>query len=664
MRLTVSSACLVLLAAPVFGQVATRKEPVYYSGADRSPAARPQPPAARFRLRPAREVRLEPLNATERAALGRSGRKVIAGVHRPLDAALLGTGAWDATPAGAPVWRMAVRSPGATGLRVEFGNFDVGAGQVWLHDGDQVVGPYTGRGTFDNGQFWSASIFSESATVEYEPDGDHPAGSAPPFELRAVSHQTEPGTPPLEVLGSVPEAGPKDAADVCHLNPNCYSEWKDGMRMVAQLSFEKDGVRELCSGVLVSTRDNSLKPYLLTAAHCISDEASARSLEVYWTYQKSTCNQAAFPERKDSTRSTAGANLIGHSAIDDGDYSLLLLKDIPSGVWFAGWDMSDPAVGSDLTGIHHPSGSYKRISFADRVADAPANVDGSILPADKFLTVHWDKGRVEPGSSGSPLFSSPGVVVGTLTWGQVSNYGVCVIEPSFAGYGRFSYAYNHLKDYFENLPAALVRPDNANLTFAALNGVASPARRTVRLQTTTAGDVLYKLRADAPWIRLSNITGKASASAPSSVDISIDPSKFDRADRFVSTVTILSGSAEPQFINVIADVAVDRSNVVATVSPNPVLAQNASPRWSFKIRLEEKAGIATRVTSVTLNGLDYSSSLTDWFGDTRLAGKGSLEAQLSSDYSFAPGPQYLEFRGTDEISGRPWYVPVTVTLVQ
>ena len=46
-------------------------------------------------------------------------------------------------------------------MRVEFLNFSAGTGNVWLHDGDQVAGPYTGRGIYDDRHFWSAAIFSD-----------------------------------------------------------------------------------------------------------------------------------------------------------------------------------------------------------------------------------------------------------------------------------------------------------------------------------------------------------------------------------------------------------------------------------------------------------------------------------------------------------------------
>jgi hypothetical protein len=48
---------------------------------------------------------------------------------------------------------------------------------------------------------------------------------------------------------------------------------------------------------------------------------------------------------------------------------------VPSGVVYAGWDPSEPPFGAPLTGIHHPMGSYKRISFGHRVGDAFVVID-------------------------------------------------------------------------------------------------------------------------------------------------------------------------------------------------------------------------------------------------------------------------------------------------
>ncbi len=83
-------------------------------------------------------------------------------------------------------WRQALRSPGAVGLRVHFTGFSVGGGRVWLHDGrrfkPQIAGPYTKRGIFGDGDFWSDVLYGEIVVIEYEPEG---AGS---FQIPVISH--------------------------------------------------------------------------------------------------------------------------------------------------------------------------------------------------------------------------------------------------------------------------------------------------------------------------------------------------------------------------------------------------------------------------------------------------------------------------------------------
>jgi hypothetical protein len=607
--------------------------------------ATPRPPGQRLGLLPPREFSLSPLNAGERARLTRPERRLLAGVHRavPVEAR---AGAWQDVGA-TRLWRSALRSPGSSALRLEISGFDAGEGQLWVRAGDQTAGPYTARGPWGDGHFWTATLPGESLVVEYEPAPGAERSEAQPFEILALSHQT------LDLVSPAPAATTKDPADICHLDPNCYPEWQDSMKMVAQITFEEKGEHYVCSGALVNTRDRSRKPYFLTAGHCINNEASARSVEVYWTYQTPKCGSAPPASRTDSLRSQSGANLIAWSTIGQGDYSLLLLKDAPSGVLFADWDMSDPPLRSTLTAIHHPAGSYKRISFGTRTADTTVSVEGSLAPGDKYMEVVWDKGRVEHGSSGSPLFSGPGVIVGYCSYGLFSDeVGVCSIDPAYAGFGRFSLVYNSLKDFMENLPAAQVNGEPGELRFAVANGVA-PARQGARLVTKSTGEVGFKLRADAPWIVLPKVVGALSAASPAAVEIGVDPRWFDQPGRYQSTVAIFSGSADPQYINVFAEVRVDRSSVVATATPG-------AEKYTFKLKLEEKNGLATKVTAVKLDGHDFSASLADWFGTTLIPAKSALQADLRTDFAYSSGEHLFEFWGVDEATGRRWYTTATI----
>ena len=354
-----------------------------------------------------------------------------------------------------------------------------------------------------------------------------------------------------------------------------------------------------------------------------------------------------------------GAHLIASGGAAEGDFSLVLLTDVPAGTTFAGWDITDPPLSTALTGIHHPSGSWKRISFGERVGDATNDVGGVSAPGNLYLQVQWDKGRVEHGSSGSPLFSAPGVVAGSASYAELLSDGTaCTVNPSVSGYSRFSNTYAHVHDYLENLPADLVTPAKAALSFTIANH-AAPAAQTVQLVTQSTGQVVYKLRADASWIKLSGITGSLSAKTPAAVAVSVDTAQLAQPGQYSSTVAIFSGAAPPQFLRVTAAVRVDQSNVLASITPDTV-AQGGG-QWSFQIRLAETTGASTRVTALKFDGADYSSKIAGWFGTDRIAASGAIVAPLHGAGVFPHGDQYFEFWGVDDASGQPWYRVATVT---
>jgi hypothetical protein len=644
---------LLALGLTADAQQVLRKEPFQYAGTDRASRVEARPPGIRLGLRHPREFALAPLSESEVARLtGPASRLKKTGIQRALAPHSIATGNWETTPEGTRVWRMAIHSRGARGLRVEFADFSVGAGRVWVHDGTNSVGPYTGRGIFDDGRFLSGSVLSSSAIIEYEPAADAGTELEPPFSIRSIIHQVQ---SPLDAT-----VGKKDPADYCELDANCYSEWKPMMSAVGQISFVEEGVEALCSGSLLATRDNSLKPYFLTAGHCIHDEAAARTVQAYWTYQTSACGATPPTSRDASAKSTLGAHLIASARMGGGDFSVILLQDVPAGVTFSGWDPGDPGLGADVVGVHHPHGSWKRISFGTRTPDAAVEVEeGGTAPANLFYQVAYATGRIEQGSSGSPLFSSPGVIVGSASYAEILSDGtVCTINPQGAGYSRFSVIYPAVKDYLENLPSSVVLPSKSSMSFTIKNHLA-PAAQTMLFTTQAANPVNYKLRADAAWIQAASITGAVSSKTPASVAISVDQTILLIPGTYTSTVTVLSGAAAPQYVTVTAVVAEDDSNVVAAITPNPVV-QNGS-QWSFQIKLSETAGVATHITAVKFNGTDYTSSMGSWFGTTQIPASGTIVAPLTGTGLFPAGDQYFEFWGVDDASGQAWYRTAVVT---
>ncbi len=672
------SASLWLLLAcgtALFSQERPRKDPAVFAGPGAAQIElRALPPSRANVLRKPGSVMLGGLSAVERSRLGAVGSKRRIGVHRELPEDSLDRGAWTLLADGRSIWQLAIRSDDAEGLRIHFSEFSIGAGKVWVHSGNSVDGPYTGDGPYGNGDFWSSTVEGESVAIEYEAAPEAGVSTLPPFHVRSVAHQalrvTSVVNPPAAlILAPLADLEPGrviDSAASCNLDVQCYAEWQDSKRSVAQLQFEEtQGVEKgtfVCSGSLVATRDNTFKPYLLTAGHCIHDEAAARSLQTFWAYESSGCNQGP-PSGRGALKSSNGGHLLAWGDLPHGDYSLVLLPDVPPGVVFAGWDTTDPDLQAYVTGIHHPMGSYKRVSFGKTLPSLDVNVGDDRAPAELYTIVGYNKGITQPGSSGSPLFSGPGVVVGMLTYGPaLPGEKLCLIGD-IGGYGKFSNAYPNLRDYLEDFPFSIVTPSTNSLAFTGLNHAITGATvQTVTLSVPTDGTVSFRVSPDAGWLHVSAYSGDVSASTPFKFQVSVDPRYLVKSDTYTTTIAILSGAAPPQYINVRVDMRIETSNVTVSAIPSPV--PRSGGVWSLKLHLEESNGTPTKLTELRIDAVDYTSSIVSWFGTDVIEASGSIEATISTSGLFAPVDKYFEFFGKDVASGQTWYRTLTVRFTQ
>lgn len=653
LRPFVSLSLLLLTADLGFSQ---RKAPAIYRG-PQVQQIQAMPPSRSVALRPAPSIDLGRLSASERAQLTAVGMKPRIGVHRAISERSLEQGLWTTLPDGRFVWRMSIQSVGSTGLRIQFSNFAIGASRVWVHSGLSVDGPYTDKGPWGNGEFWSGTVSGPSAVIEYESDGAITTGR-PPFHVHRIAHQEF--HPERNWLLDTPL--PDNAAS-CEQDVNCYPDWAPYKRSVAQIQFEETQGPEqgtfLCSASLVSTRDNSFKPYLLTAGHCIHDEDAARSMQTFWAYESLGCNLGS-PTTRGTLNSQNGGNLLAWNTIENGDYSLVLLPDVPSGVVFAGWDPSDPPLGSPVVGIHHPTGSYKRISFGNTIQSQSVTVGPDPAPAELFHDVAWTLGITQPGSSGSPLFSGPGIVSGMLTYGPDAPGEALCTGGDIGGYGKFSVAYRYLQPYLEDFPFSVVQASPATLNFTGLNhAITGSSTQTMKLSVATSSAVAWSARGDAPWITVSPASGTVSATSPATFQVTVNPQYFIQSDTYTSTVTILSGAAPPQFVNVSVNMNIQTSNVVAWANPNPVPNNNGS--WQLQLLLQETNGAATTLTQMKIDGVDYTSSIPGFFGTASIPANGGISATVHTSGLVAPVTKYFEFYGKDVASGQTWYRLVTVT---
>ena len=242
----------------------------------------------------------------------------------------------------------------------------------------------------------------------------------------------------------------------CHLDVTCYPEWSSSATGVARIVIETSEGSLSCSGTLLNNSRQDLTPYFLTAAHCVATEEEARSVIAFWHYQTQTCN-GELPDFQSVPR-TEGARLLsttGFREVGDpeGDMTLLRLEgDLPDGVMFQGWDADPQPVGTQVTGIHHPGsddwGFFKRISFGQIIPDPASRISDAV-----YTFTSYTQGYTEPGSSGSALFSSPGTVVGALSFGlgkAAEKENACRTgRRTFTGYTHFSVFYPHIRQFID-----------------------------------------------------------------------------------------------------------------------------------------------------------------------------------------------------------------------
>jgi hypothetical protein len=153
-------------------------------------------------------------------------------------------------------------------------------------------------------------------------------------------------------------------------------------------------------------------------------------LQVTWLYQETPCAPANCPYDSclSSTPSLSGlpnnvnATLLATSGATVGnDATVLRLHGgLPPGIGFAGWTNNESA---GVVGVHHPHGSWKRAFFGEyHSTSLGCGADcGCFTPANYAFYSDVD-GIVEPGSSGSAMFTSSGQVIGQL-------YGSCSLCP-------------------------------------------------------------------------------------------------------------------------------------------------------------------------------------------------------------------------------------------
>ena len=335
-------------------------------------------------------------------------------------------GEWSVLDSGDRVWRLTVQAEGACGMRVRFTGVSLPAGcelRVFAaEDPSELRGPYTQAGLEGRASFWSGTVFSERVTLEcYVPAGVDLATVA--FGVDKVTH-----------IYRDPTRIAKEGS--CNNDVTCFPAWATAANGVAGIGSYDYSDYIWCTGCLLNDLDDTTWiDYFLTANHCVANQSEADDTEFYWFFQTATCGGGA-PDISTVATTYGGAKyLAGKTAASGSDFALLQLRNpSPDGATYAGWTTAAPVANEPVACIHHPDGAYKRISFGNN-----AGWDSD------FLSVRFNSGVTEPGSSGSPLFNASGAIIGQL-WGGSSS---CENPAGLDDYGRFDVTYASISPWLE-----------------------------------------------------------------------------------------------------------------------------------------------------------------------------------------------------------------------
>lgn len=383
------------------------------------------------------------------------------GIERPLILDLYEEGTWTELPNGGKIWILAIRSPEAMNLSINFDDFYLPEGamlHLYNEDRTDISKTYYSYHNRSNNQLGSWFITGETIWVEYyEPEN---VSELVQLEIGSVVHGYRMGKVSRLVENN---RGLNDSGD-CNYDVNCpigadFDSKKDMLKKAVALLNLGNGY--LCSASLVNNTLSDKKPYLLTANHCLEySDPSFWVVRFNWMSPSPICSGEEESLDLESNFTMSGAELRANNSLSD--FALVeMYSDIPSSwdVTFAGWDFSDSMPEYEI-GIHHPNGDIMKICRDDSGA-VKENANGTEVWLIGGVSVGqgdgWEIGTTESGSSGSPLFNESGSIIGQLYAGQSFCNGF-ENNNDYDIYGRFGVSWNagtssssRLKDWLDPL---------------------------------------------------------------------------------------------------------------------------------------------------------------------------------------------------------------------
>ncbi|MDT0555781.1 T9SS type A sorting domain-containing protein [Patiriisocius hiemis] len=380
------------------------------------------------------------------------------GITREINVDLTQDGAWTELPNGDKIWQVAIYSPNAINLSLNFNDFYLPPGtrmHIFNDDRTDISKTYTSDTNRESNQLGSWFINGNVIWVEYyQPENISEDVS---LQIGSVIHGYRMG----KVNQLARNRGLNDSGD-CNYDVNCsigtdFDEKKDFVKKTVALLNLGNGF--LCSAALVNNTLQDKTPYLLTANHCLEGSDPAFwSVRFNWMSPNPVCGTGEESADIQTNFTMSGATLRANNSLSD--FALVELFNTIPDAWdivFSGWDNTDTDPTYEV-GIHHPNGDIMKICRDDSGA-VKETANGTEVWLIGGTSVGdgegWEIGTTESGSSGSPLFDQKGRLIGQLYAGESFCNGT-ESNNDYDIYGRFAISWNagntpetRLKDWLD-----------------------------------------------------------------------------------------------------------------------------------------------------------------------------------------------------------------------
>ncbi len=368
---------------------------------------------------------------------------------------------WQPAKIGGQVTRLKVLSPDAAGMRLglSIDGLDPRA-ELRFAGSDapnKVVASISSaeakRLTNVGRVYWTPVTDGDAQIVEiYVPAGASAAGAK--VTVSQVSHLLANSKSNFSILKGIGDSDTCNVDTICR-NGALGANYTNSVKAVARMVFTDPGGTFTCTGTLLAdTVTTSQIPYFFTANHCISDQATASTLNTFWGFEATACSSGVAAA---NTQISTGATYLYSNATTDA--SLLRMNSAPPATaFFSGWRSTALTVGNAVLDIHHPSGDLKKSSLG---------TISSIGASQHFAT--WSSGTTEGGSSGSGLLTATGPggayeLRGGLYGGTAScaNSGGTVASGNVDQFSRFDLAYPSISQYLAPTGGVFAGPTRDN----------------------------------------------------------------------------------------------------------------------------------------------------------------------------------------------------------